>query len=448
MPGTADGPVEVAPGGVAAATLAGGARPAPAASAVDGAGALAPRVGLGRRTFASLRHRDFALLWAGTVVMGAGQWLQQVTLSWLVFDMTRSAFMLGLINGLRFLPFLFTSLIGGVMADRVDRRRLMFATQAYLMVVTALMAVLLLSGREQVWHLFAFTFLSGLGWSFTMPVRQSLVPALVPRPDLLNAIALSSTAFNLTRTIGPAIGGLLLVTLGGGGNFLVQVGFYAIVLVTIAAMRVPAVPAGPPGRATSAWGSIKEGLRYVRSTPLVVTLLTLGLVPMLLGMPYMSLLPIFAADVYHMGAGGLGLLIGVGGLGSFLATLVVAGAGDFRRKGLVQLLSLASLGVTLALYAQVPWLPLALVVLVAVGASQMAYSTLNQTQLQTAITDNMRGRVMSIYMLNVGLVPAGSFAAGALAELFGAPATVTGMGVLITVIALVALVKVKDLRGA
>ncbi len=313
---------------------------------------------------------------------------------------------------------------------------------------TTLMALLLLSGRVAVWHLFAFTFLSGIGWSFSMPVRQSLVPALVPREDLLNAIALSSTAFNLTRTIGPAIGGVLLATLGGGGNFLVQTACYAAVLVTIAAMRVPAVPDGAAGRATTAWGSIKEGMRYVRATPLVVTLLVLGLVPMMLGMPYQSLLPIFAADIYHIGAGGLGLLIGFGGLGSFLATLVVAGAGDFPRKGLVQLLALGALGVTLALYGQIPWLPLAVVVLVGVGAAQMTYSTINQTQLQTAITDDMRGRVMSLYMLNVGLVPAGSFAAGAVAELIGAPATVTGMGAVIAAIAVVAMIRLKDLRCA
>lgn len=397
-------------------------------------------------TFASLRHRDYRLLWIGTVVMSAGQWLQQITLSWLIFEMTGSAFLLGLLNGLRFLPFLFTSLIGGVLADRWDRRRLMFWTQVYLLVVTLLMAVLLLSGRAAAWHLFAFTFISGVGWSFSMPVRQSIVPALVPREDLLNALALSSAAFNITRTIGPAIGGFLLAALGGGGNFLVQVGCYAVVLVTIAAMRVPAVAMDSAGRSGSAWRSMLDGFRYVRTSPAVLMLLTLGLVPMLLGMPYQSLLPIFAADIYHLGASGLGILIGFAGLGSVVATFAVAGARDLRRRGLVQLLALCALGVMLALYGQVAWLPLALLVLMGVGAAQMTYSTLNQTQLQTTISDDVRGRVMSLYMLNVGLVPAGSFAAGGVAELIGAPATVTAMGVIITAIGLVALVRAKDMR--
>jgi MFS family permease len=410
-------------------------------------GARPPAAGLGRRTFASLRHRDFALLWVGTVVMSAGQWLQQITLSWLVFERTGSPFMLGLINGLRFLPFLFTSLIGGVMADRLDRRRLMGWTQGYLLVITLVMAVLLLSGRAAVWQLFAFTFISGIGWSFTMPVRQSIVPALVPREDLLNALALSSAAFNITRTVGPAVGGFLLAALGGGGNFLVQAACYAVVLATIAAMRVPAVPAGAGGRAATAWQSLLDGFRYVRASPLVLALLALGLVPMLLGMPYQSLLPIFAAEIYHMGAGGLGVLIGFAGLGSVLATFAVAAAGDIPRKGLVQLGALGALGLTLALYGQIPWPAPAVVVLLGVGAAQMGYSTLNQTQLQTVISDDMRGRVMSLYMLNVGLVPAGSFAAGAVAEVIGAPATVTGMGALITGIALFAALRFRDLRA-
>lgn len=430
-------------------TRGGQSGPAVATAPADGPPAstrVAPARGL-FKTFASLRYREYRLLWVGTAVMSAGQWLQQVVLSWLVFEMTGSAFLLGLINGLRMLPFLFTSLIGGVLADRVDRRRLMFWTQAYIMLITLLMGLLFVAGRVQVWHLFAFTFLSGAGWSLTMPVRQSLVPALVPRSELLNAVALSSAAFNITRTVGPAAGGFLLAAIGAGGTFFVQAALYAVVLLMIAALRVPAHAAHAGGPGTSAWGSMLEGFRYIRATPAVGTLLLLGLVPMLLGMPYQSLLPIFAADIYGIGPGGLGILIGFAGLGSFLATLAVASAGDFPRKGLVQLLALAALGVTLILYSGITWLPLALVVLAGVGAAQMGYGTLNQTQLQTLTEDSMRGRVQSVHMLNVGLVPAGSFAAGALASLIGAPATLALMGAATTAIALLALLRIKSLRA-
>src|SRR5215207_10515022 len=204
----------------AAAKLA-GARTAPAARDA-GDLEVAPAPADRFKTIASLRYREYRLLWLGTVVMATGQWLQQVVLSWLVFDLTGSAFLLGLINGVRFLPFLFTSLVGGVLADRMDRRRLMLGTQWFVLAVTLVMGLLFFSGRVVVWHLFVFTFVSGAGWSLMMPVRQSVVPALVPRTHLLNAIALSSAAFNVTRTVGPAIGGFLLASVGAGGTFLVQ----------------------------------------------------------------------------------------------------------------------------------------------------------------------------------------------------------------------------------
>jgi predicted MFS family arabinose efflux permease len=378
--------------------------------------------------------------------MSAGQWLQQIALSWLVFEMTGSAGLLGLINGVRFLPFLFTSLIGGVLADRMDRRRLMLWTQWYVLAATLAMGLLLLSGRAAVWHLFAFTFISGIGWSLSQPVRQSVLPSLVPRAELLNAVSISSAAFNITRTVGPAIGGFLLATLGGGGTFLVQAVLYAVVLAMTAAMRIPPLAPSPTGSNGSAWQSIREGVHYVRATPIVGSLLLLGLVPMLLGMPYQSLMPIFAADIYRIGPGGLGVLTGVAGLGSVMATVTIAGLGDFPRRGLVQILCLAAFGVALLLFSQVTWLPLALAILVGVGAAQFGYNALNQTQLQTAIADHMRGRVMSLYMLNVGLVPAGSLAAGLMADALGAPTTLALMGALIAGIAALALVRAGAIR--
>ena len=420
------------------------APPAPAASH----GAPHHAAGLGRRTFAALRHRDFALLWTGLTITSSGQWLQQITLSWLIFDMTGSAFQLGTLNGLRMLPFLFTSLICGVLADRMDRRRLMLFTQVYLVVITLVMALLLLSGRAVVWHLYVFTFVSGLGWSFTMPVRQALVPVLVPRQDLMNAIALTSATFNIARVIGPATGGVLLATLGSGGNFLVQVGMYAAVVGLVAAMRVPVLPAvqTEPGRGTSMWESLLEGFLYIRGNRLVVTLLLLSLVTMLLGMPYQSLLPIFAEEIHHIGSGGLGLLMACAGLGSIVATLAIAGAGDLPRKGRVQLLALGATGVALALFSQMTWLPLTILFLMLVGGCQMLGMTINQTLLQTAITDEMRGRVSSVHMLDAGLMPLGSLAAGSIAEVIGAPATVTLMGAALAGVAALALVRLKILR--
>jgi predicted MFS family arabinose efflux permease len=276
-------------------------------------------------------------------------------------------------------------------------------------------------------------------------LRQSLVSALVPREDVLNAVALSSAAFNLTRMIGPAVGGLLLAVVGGGGNFLAQSACYAIVIGMVFAMRVPPITRRSEEPQGSMWASMIEGVRYVRRTPVLLTLLLLGLVPMTLGMPYQALLPIFAADVYGIGAGGLGLLIAVAGVGSFVATMWVAGS-ELPRKGIVQLVALAGMGVALVLFSVTPWLGPALIVLLLLGACQMAYMTINQTLLQTTAPEEVRGRVMSLYMLNVGLVPAGSFAAGAVAEAIGAPATLTLMGVLIIGMAAIAAVRLPVMR--
>lgn len=421
-----------------------------AAPAAPGQRPAALAAGFGRRTFAALRHRDFALLWGGLTLASSGQWLQQITLSWLIFDMTGSALQLGTINGLRMLPFLFTSLLGGVLADRLDRRRLMLGTQLYLVAITLVMALLLLAGRATVWQLYVFTFLSGIGWSFTMPVRQALVPVLVPRADLMNAIALTSMTFNIARVIGPIAGGLLLATLGGGGNFLVQVGMYVAVVGLVAAMRVPARPvpeAQAAGRrGASMWASLMEGLRYIRSSRLVVTLLLLSLVAMLLAMPYQSLLPIFAGDIYGLGSGGLGLLMACSGLGSIVGVLLLANAGDFPRKGRAQLMALAGTGVALVLFSQVTWVPLAILSLMIVGGCQMVGMTLNQTMIQAAITDEMRGRVSSVHLLDAGLIPLGSLAAGGLAEVVGAPATVAVMGLALAAIAGLAMARLTTLR--
>ena len=173
-------------------------------------------------TFSSLRHLNFRYLWLGTLCMSGGQWIQQVTLGWLLYDLTGSSVLLGLLNGLRAVPFLVASPIAGVAADRMDRKKLILVTQYALIMTTVAMGLLVASGFLEVWHLFAFTLVTGVAWAFVDPVRQTLVPALVPREDLMNAVALNSAAFNLTKIIGPSLGGVLIVFSGAAGNFFVQ----------------------------------------------------------------------------------------------------------------------------------------------------------------------------------------------------------------------------------
>lgn len=387
------------------------------------------------RTFSSLRHADYRYLWTGTLFMSAGQWIQQVTLGWLLYDLTGSSVLLGMLNGIRALPFLVASPIAGVAADRMDRRRLILTTQ-YILIITAVsMGLLVASGYLMVWHLFAFTVITGVTWAFVDPVRQSLVPALVPREDLANAVALNSAAFNLTKVIGPSLGGALIVISGAAGNFFVQSAAYVGVLISVYRMTIPPTP--PEARRSSALANLKEGLGYVWSNPAVFALMTAALVPRIFAVPYQTLMPVFQKDVLKVGPEGLGILLAAPGLGAMLAGLMLATlANRVRRQGVLMLVSLVALGIFLNLFSWTRSFPLALLSLVAVGGCQVFYMATTNTMLQVIVPDHLRGRVMSIYALDRGLMPVGAFMAGVSAHLVGAPATVGGMGLLVILLAL------------
>lgn len=405
-----------------------------------------PGMGSGFRlsTFASLRHRDYRYLWIGVLFSGCGQWIQQVTLSWMVYDMTGDAIQLGAINGMRSIPFLIAGPLAGVAADRWDRKTIMAASQGLLLISALAMALLIMAGLIEVWHLYAFTLATGIAWSFNMPVRQALVPALVPKEDLLNAVALNSAAFNLTRIVGPSLGGLLIAWFGVANNFILQAVVYAGVVAMIMMMHVPALIRG--GMKKSVRGDLAEGLRYVWTDSAVLTLMVLALIPMVFSMPYVSLMPMFARDVLNSGPEGLGLLMAAPGIGALAATFTLASLNNFRRKGLLLISAVTMLGVFLVLFSQSSWMPLSLLLLAVVGACQISFMATNNTLLQLLVPDELRGRVMSIYMLDQGLMPLGSMLAGVLAAGMGAPAAVTIMGAIVVVLATGAFVKVPAIR--
>lgn len=403
--------------------------------AIAGHGGPRPAEVGGLRTFSSLRHRDYRLLWVGTMFMSAGQWIQQVTLGWLAYDLTGSAVVLGALNGLRSLPFLVSSPVAGVAADRMDRRKLLLWAQALLMATAWGMGLLVVSGWLQVWHLFVFTLLTALPWSFSQTVRQTLPPNLVPRADLMNAIALTSAGFNLMKIVGPAVGGVLIALFGAGGNFFVQGAAFAMVLSLVFAMRVPPTPV--QARQASVYANMKEGLAYVWRDPLVFGLMVAALVPNVFAMPvYQSLMPVFQKDVLGLGPEALGLLLAAPGLGAVVATLTLASvAHRVRRKGVLLLSGLALLGLSLVGFSRAPTLPFALAALVGVGICQMLFSSTAQTLIQEVVPDALRGRVMSIYMLDHGLAPLGALLAGTATHLLGAPLTVTISGLAIVLLA-------------
>ena len=397
----------------------------------------------GLSTFRSLRYPNYRLLWFGTLFSSSGQWIQQVTISWLAYQMTGSAFLLGAINGFRALPLLFLAPFGGVAADRLDRKSLMFSTQAFLLATSLVMGLTIAVGELKVWHLFAFTLLTGVAWAFNMPVRQSVMPNLVPKDDIMNALALNSAGFNMTRIVGPTLGGVLISALGTADNFFLQALAYFFVTLTILRMTVP-----PASRSNtvSVRQNLADGARYVLHNPTLRTLLLLALVPVIVALPYFTIMPVFAEEVLGKGAGGFGLLMAAPGIGAVIGTLTIASLSGIRRKGPLLLGAIFSMGALLMLFSlsRSFWLSFAL--LIVIGAVQMAYLTTNQTLLQLIIPDQMRGRVMGIYMLNQGLLPAGSLFAGGMADFFGAPAAVFVMGSITCVMALAFGLRARSLR--
>lgn len=379
------------------------------------------------------------------MLMSAGQWIQQITLGWLLYDLTGSSVLLGALNGLRALPFLVSSPIAGVAADRMDRRKILINTQFVLLVTALGMGTLVASGLLQVWHLFLFTLITGAAWAFNEPVRQTLVPNLVPKGELMNAVALHSAGFNLTKVIGPALGGLLIALFGAAGNFFVQGLAYAGVLVTLYVMHVPPTPV--QARQSSVVANLKEGFAYVWSTPTVLALMVADLVPRIFAVPYQALMPVFQKDVLGVGPEGLGMLMAAPGVGAVLSMLLLASiAHSFRRKGLLVLGGLISLGVFLILFSRTTSFPLALVILVAVGGCQIMFMATVNAMVQMTVPDALRGRVMSLYMLDRGLMPAGSLMAGVTAHFIGAPATVSLMGLIVIVLAVLVAWRVPLIR--
>lgn len=406
-----------------------------------------------RSTFSSLRNRDFRYLWAGTCFLSGGHWLQQLTVGWACYEMTRSSILLGAINGLRFVPFLIFSPLAGVAADRSDRRRLMITTQWFVLATALGMAVVAHLEWLEVWHLFAFTLATGTVWSFSEPVRQALIPDIVPRAELMNAVALNSAAFNFTKIIGPSVGGglIALFALYGSfsvqlaGNFYVQSATYLFVMWMIYRMRVPERVL--EAARTSVLSNLREGIRYVWSDPVVFAVMATAMVPRLFAMPYQALLPIFQKDVLQVGPEGLGLMMAAPGLGAMVAMLGVARfAGRVNRPGLLMLTALVLQGAFLILFALMRTLTLSLLTLGIVGSFQVMFMSVSNMVLHMTVPDRLRGRVMSIYMLDRGITPAGAMLAGLSAHFIGAPHTVMAMGVLVLAFAAVVVAFMPSLR--
>ncbi len=374
------------------------------------------------RALRSLRHRNFQLFFGGQLISLIGTWMQSVAQAWLVYRLTGSSLLLGSIGFASQIPVFLVAPIGGTVADRLNRHRLVIATQTASMVLAFILAWLTLSDRIQVWQIFLLAALLGIVNAFDIPARQAFIVDMVGKEDLMNAIALNSSMFNGARIVGPAIAGVLVASIGEGWCFFGNAISFIAVIAGLLMMRV-----GRPERAAlrkSTLENVAEGFQFVRQTkPIRDLLLLLGLVS-LVGMPYAVLMPIFADQILHGGARGLGLLMGSTGVGALIGAMTLAAKHGLKGLGKWVAVCSTGFGVSLILfaYSRIFWMSAAF--LVPVGLFMMVQMASSNTLIQAMVPDQLRGRVMAVYsMMFMGMAPFGAFFAGALAERFGAPLT-------------------------
>ena len=366
----------------------------------------------------ALGHRDFRLFWCGQLVSLVGTWMQSVGQSWLVLDLTNSPFRLGLIGALQFGPILLFSFLSGAISDRVRKRRLLLGTQTALMVQAFTLAALVWSGHVQFWHVAVLAALYGLATTLDMPSRQSYLAHLVPRGDLMNAIALNSAVFNGARVVGPAVAGLLVARYGTAAAFVMNGASFIAVIAALAAIRTEGAPS--PRRGIGLRAEIAEGVRYAAGTPRVALVMSLLVVVSLFVINMNVLVPLIAREVLHEGAHGFGLLMASLGLGAMAGALAVAALAVGRPPlGMVVGPALAAAGLLLVLSTARHFGTTA-AVLVALGFAQIVFMTSCNTTVQIAVPDELRGRVMGLYALVfAGMTPIGALIMGTVAEHWG-----------------------------
>jgi len=366
----------------------------------------------------ALGHRDFRLFWCGQLVSLIGTWMQSVGQAWLVLELTNSPFRLGLIGALQFGPILLFSFLSGAISDRVRKRRLLLGTQAALMLQAFTLAALVGSGHVQFWHVAVLAALYGLATTLDMPSRQSYIAHLVPRGDLMNAIALNSAVFNGARVVGPAVAGLLVARYGTAAAFLMNGASFIAVLAALVAIRTEGAPS--PRRGVGLRAEIAEGVRYAAGTPRVALVMSLLMVVSLFVVNMNVLVPLIARDVLHEGAHGFGLLMAALGVGAVAGALAVAALSVGRPPlGMVVGPALAAAALLLLLSTARHFGPTA-AVLVALGFAQIVFMTSCNTTVQIAVPDELRGRVMGLYALVfAGMTPIGALIMGTVAEHWG-----------------------------
>jgi MFS family permease len=415
--------------------------------------ATAPSPVIRRRTamFRALSHANYRRFWLGAFLSNIGTWMQAVAQGWLVLQLTDSAFWLGFDGFMATVPGFFLTLAGGVFADLVDRRRLLLFTQVLAGLAAFALAILVGTHQVTLYMVLGFSFITGCCMAIAGPSYQAMTYDLVGREDLANAVALNSSQFQLSRVVGPVCAALGFKFFGLAGCFYGNGISFIAVVIALKMVRfddkIKTVAAHSVKDRRALWQDLIAGFRYVRHRPRVFSLLSISAATSLFGAPYLTMVPIFARDIFHLGASGLAWMMGTAGAGAFLGALVLAYLGDFRRKGWSVLGGAFSFGICLVVFAQSTNLVVSLVFLFGIGFSIVTSVAVTNTLLQKLVTDEMRGRVMSMFILSfVGAMPIGNLLGGVVSHRFGAPMALTAGGLAIVIYVTIVTVKSQRLR--
>ena len=399
-----------------------------------------PQRGRLSRTFSALRYRDFRLLWIGAFLSTTGTWMQTIAQGWLVLEMTNSPFLLGVDGFLATGPMIVFSLFGGVIADRIERRKIMLYSQYLQMSFAFILAALIWGGNVQVWHIFLLSFLTGSAQSFSGPAYISLLPLLVKREDVPNAIAMNSMQFNLARVIGPIFAGAALLAWGPAICFTVNGLSFFAVIVALLLIRSPAMK---PSDGKAGWfEDMREGFRFVTSRPKLMKLTFLAFAGTFLGMPIITFLPVVAKSIFGLKANGYAWMMTTYGIGSVTGALLIAATAHAAKKGKMALELQLAFACLLIGFAFSRSLPLSLVIAFFAGICIVGVIALYSSLVQLTASDDMRGRVMSIFMLAFrGGMPLGNLLAGYVAQRWSITVALAVNGTVLAVVALFFILK-------
>jgi MFS family permease len=373
--------------------------------------------------------------------------MTMIARGWLVLDMTDSAFLVTAVNAVGMLPMLMFSLYGGVIADRMNRRLVLIVSDGFSLIIVMALAALVLTDVIQVWQVFALTILHGTGFALGMPARAATVSNLVNQRDLASGVALFTTIFSSGQLVGPALAGYLITAFGMGVPFVVACVILVPGMALLLKLKIPA--SEPRAQATpqvSILGSISEGLGYVRQHSILIGLMMLGLITTVFAMPYQTLLPVFARDVLDVGSSGLGWLGAMGGAGAIAGSITVASLSDPRQMRVLMVTGGIGLGVFIVLFAISTNYLLSLALVLCVGFLFQIFMTSNFTLVQVISPDHIRGRVLSIRMIALGLGPVGMIVLGTGAEAFGPARATAVMGAIAVAMVIIILIAIPSLR--